>query len=178
MEKALRIIFGVPLIPLCAHECTMSAASGVCECAQKESSVLRWAQLGPCTCTELLCSSHISGYYFPGVTGCPVLVSYCHCEVSFCSALSGRFSFLSFVLSSVRTWLWSLFAVEDRIIQLNYPLGWEVQFRNNICAAAGACTALPGCEFPVITTYMSSAAFLLSNLRVEILHPPCNKDLI
>lgn len=81
------------------------------------------------------------------------------------------------MLSSVRTWLWRLFAVEDRLTQLNYSLGWAVQLRNNICSCWDVHSAArPSLWLQLHEDCTSSAGFLLSNLRVEILDPPCNKD--
>lgn len=168
----------VAFVPLCAQECTMLAASGV-QCVQKELC-LPMGTAGTCTCTEFLCSSRISGNYFP-----VQVVLYLSVIVTiklwglFLLVLSGRFFFLSFVLSSVRTWLWSLFAVEDRIIQLNSSLGWKCSLEITSVQLLGhsqRCQAVNSLWLQLQEDYMSSAGFLLSNLRVEILDPPCNKD--
>lgn len=77
MEKALSVIVGVTFLPLCAFEYTMLADAGVCECVQEESSVFSWAMH---TYRVSLLIFAYSGCYFPGVTGCAVLVDCCHCK--------------------------------------------------------------------------------------------------
>lgn len=71
-----------------------------------------------------------------------------------------------------------MFALEERITLLNCSLRWEVQFRNNICAAVGTFpgSARPSLGLQAGEDCVQSAAFLASNLRTEILDPPFIKD--